>query len=540
MEIFDDLVQELKEEQLLEETVIEEIEKSDSEILSVKNPKDTSVNSNQQKVEKTSMPEESGLSVDPSSANEGIFANETEQSKDFSPEETDKSEYFCKRAIEEVSFLQMVEVVLSGVEREQLKVVSKPYDDLKVKKLLHEFIQISKENNLAKQADYEFQLLKETENWYQALSERDRTISIGHLRRFCENTRPALSSSALVSLSRFYRNSPFSEGIRNKFDLIITRVFSKDVGSEKREFVFSRQEIIDHISGLYAEWKCVSLYSTEDDNPEILGIISQFEKFIAEAEKAESFKELVNSSYFDRLRKFKRSTNENFYVPGVVAVAIECNIRVGNSYVKLIEMEREKQNSQKLDEQYGQIIDKVVSDVTSKTLQLVDILEEKGIHADAQSDQNKTKKAKRKTATGEKGSLLENFSNLFNTSKLFKVNRWLLILAGITVIVTFGLYSWVEFAGETPEKPKNVVVLNFKGTELEKNLKAPRISNGILYAVVNENWAGLSKEEKEKVVSQAVSFGIKEKAPKVHLFNKEGKTVGAGTKEKVFVREDKQ
>ena len=535
MEIFDDLVQELKEEQLLEETVIEN---SESETAIKKDPKDKAVNAPNQ-IEKKSIPVQSTKPGGKTLEKNKVFAKNSTVLNNNSAQKVNKSEYFCKRAMEEVSFLQMVEVVLSGVEREQMKAVSKPFDDLRVKKLLHEFVQISKENDLAKQADYEFQLLKETENWYQALSARDKVISIGHLRRFCETTRPALSSSALVSLSRFYRNSPFSEGIRNKFDLIITRVFSKDVGSEKRDFIFSRQEIIDHISGLYAEWECIPLYSTDENDPNILKIISTFEEFIAEAESAESFNELVNSKFFDRLRKFKRSTNENFYIPGVVAVAVECNIRVGNSYVKLIELEREKQNSQKLNEQYGQIIDKVVSDVTSKTLQLVDILEEKGAHSD-NADQNKSKKAKKEKTFGIEGSVFDNFSNLFKKDRLFKVNKWLLILAGLTIIATFGLYSWVEFSGTTQEKPENVVVLNFKGTELEKTLKAPRVSNGVLYAVVNENWAGLSKEEKEKVVSQAVSFGKKEKAPKVHLFNKEGKTVGAGTEEKVFVREVKE
>ena len=41
-------------------------------------------------------------------------------------------EYFRKRAIDEVAGLQMVDHVLSGVEREQMKLIPKPFDDIPV------------------------------------------------------------------------------------------------------------------------------------------------------------------------------------------------------------------------------------------------------------------------------------------------------------------------------------------------------------------------------------------------------------------------
>lgn len=517
MEIFDDLVKELKEEQLLEETVIEEIGKSDDK-----------------KSVESETSDRTNISINKES-DPDINLKSKPHSPNKKSENLSKAEFFCKRAVKEVAFLQMVEVVLSGVEREQMKVVSMPFDDLRVKKLLHEFVQVSKENDLEKQTSLEFQLLKETENWYTSLSNRDKSITIGHLRRFCETTRPALSSSALVSLSKFYRNSPFSEHIRNKFDLIITRVFSKDVGSEKREFIFTRQELIDHVTGLYTEWESVPMYSTRADDPEILAIVANFEEFISEAEKADSFDILVKSTYFDRLRKFKKSTNENFYAPMVVAAAVECNIRVGNSYVDLIEKERERVNSQKLDEKYGLIIDKVVSDVTSKTLQLVDILEEKDAHPGRKSRKNNEKK---KTKSFAKSPNFEKLTAKIKENNFLKVNKWLLILAGILFVIAIGVYSFVDFSEPVSEtSSSNVVILNLKGNELEKYLKAPRVSNGVLYAVVNDNWNGLKKTEKEKILNKTVAFSKKEDISKVHLFNKEGKTVGAAEGEKVFVRD---
>jgi len=59
------------------------------------------------------------------------------------------------------------------------------------------------ETNTTEHAQAEFRLMQETENWYSALSHRDKYITVAHLRRYCETSRPALSAQALISLARF-------------------------------------------------------------------------------------------------------------------------------------------------------------------------------------------------------------------------------------------------------------------------------------------------------------------------------------------------
>ncbi len=104
----------------------------------------------------------------------------------------------------------MVEHVLSGIEREYMKIVPSSYDDLRAKTALHKFLQVQGDSTTTEYAEAEFHLMRETEAWSSALSARDSKISVANLRRFCENSRPILSSQALLGLGRFYRNSAFS------------------------------------------------------------------------------------------------------------------------------------------------------------------------------------------------------------------------------------------------------------------------------------------------------------------------------------------
>src|SRR4026209_521634 len=126
--------------------------------------------------------------------------------------------------------------------------------------------------------------MRETEAWSSALSGRDRKISVANLRRFCENSRPVLSSQALIALARYYRNSAFSEQTRAKFDFVMTRLFSREIEGAKRKVLFGRAEMIGHIKTLYANWASVALYSTDDVSLKARAIVAGFEDRVAEAE----------------------------------------------------------------------------------------------------------------------------------------------------------------------------------------------------------------------------------------------------------------
>src|SRR5688572_17916894 len=206
MNVFEDLIEELKDEKLLEETVIGRNAVS------------------------------AGMPARPATIQFGSAAQRadivdrsmTEAAEKVEESAIDRIEARKKRVMEEVSSLQMVEHVLSGIEREQIKKAPEAFDDLSVKKALHRFLQVSGDPDSEEFASAEFALMQEIEDWFSALAARDSGLSVANVRRFCENSRPVLSSQALIALARFYRNSPFSEPVRGKFDFVITRLFSRE------------------------------------------------------------------------------------------------------------------------------------------------------------------------------------------------------------------------------------------------------------------------------------------------------------------------
>ncbi len=452
MNIFEDLIDELKEENLIEQTVIETSRAEEAEASENRRVEAESESAN--KADNSSAVQESPQPENPS-AEDFSHPEETNQATateefSFEPIENsaetasekvveptiNESEFYRQKATEEVSFLQMVEAVFAGIEREQLKVVPRPFDDLSVKKVLHSFLQVSNDANSPEYSAAEFQLLRETESWYSSLSLRDMRIMTAHLRRYCETSRPPLSSPALVALARFYRNSPFTEQIRSKFDLVVTRLFSKEIGANQREMVFSREELFTHLSELYADWSSVPLYSTEENDGEISQAAQEFENFTAEAEAAESFDELINGNFFNRLRIFKESCHEDFYAPAVAAAGIECNIRVGNRYVELLEQEKVTGNIADLESRYGLSHDQAISEATGKTLALAELLKQKTappktieeknivvIEPIAKTPTKKPEKVKEKQSDGA-----------------IKSKKWILSIAAIATIIIAAIY----------------------------------------------------------------------------------------------------
>lgn len=465
----------------------------------------------------------------------------------------DEKEFYRKRAMEEVSGLQMVEHILTGVEREQNKTATAIHNDIAVKKALHDFLQVSEDVKSAEHAEAEFQLLQETQAWCSALSQRDKRISVAHLRRYCETTKPPLSSQALISLARFYRNLPYTESVRSKYDLVVTRLFSKDIGGDKRVMVFTREELIKHTAELYAEWSSIPLYAVVEDESKTVSIALKFEEFIAEAERAESFDELINSDFFNRLRLFKTSTDEVFFAPLIMATTIESNIRIGNKYVDLIEIEREKSSPDSLREKYDFLNEQAISDSTSKTLQLINLLNEKENKENKESKpvELKLKKTVKKAVPEKIAPAVksaktvneiktENKPNRTETEKksknqLFAVNKWLLSAAVITTLLSFGLYFWVNYGADEPNLSTNVKNVNLENSTVKNYVTTARISGDTFYGVTAPTWDSLSLEKKEELIKKIFTFGAQKGYSKVHLLNSEGKAVGYATPEKAEV-----
>lgn len=174
MNIFEKLIDELKEENLLEETVIENNGNYKSN-----NKMPLSVDVRQETTEEILNDDDNqtGFEFKPSTAEDVITDKKSESltaDNELAGELPNTVEFFYRRAKEEVASLQMVELILSGVERDQMKIVPKIFDDLAVKTALHRFGKVTEDADSPRQSQAEFELMQKTENWYSALSQRDK------------------------------------------------------------------------------------------------------------------------------------------------------------------------------------------------------------------------------------------------------------------------------------------------------------------------------------------------------------------------------
>lgn len=531
MNVFEDLIGELKNENLLEDTIIDVPAKNGGKPTAAQ-AEDVPVSA---QLLDLNDDQQSGGDYNLQVIEEQVI---NEPSDD--PAAADPQEFYRKRAMDEVSSLQMVEHVLSGVEREQMRVMPRTFDDLTVKKCLHSFLQALNDPEAGDHTQIEFQLMQETESWCSALALRDADVTAAHLRRFCENSRPALSSQALISLAKFYRNLPYSEAVRNKFDFVVTRLFSKEIAGEKRYMIFGREEMVGHFKTFYAEWSSISLYDSDGDDSESLVAALGYEDFISEAERATSFDDLIRTQFFDRIRKFKEDANEMFFAPIITAAAVECNIRVGNRIVDLLDVERGKADVEQIYEKYGTTQDQVVSDATSRTTELADLLRERYQELEEEEEageevefaplftpeqKEKTKEVKTVDAGGLKRSLLG-------------VNKWLLGATLIIVTACVGLYIWSErFAGESDKSSDSgVVAFNLEGSSLNEHLKTARVSGEVFYGITGESWDGLSKDKKEEFVQKIVAIGSEKGFKKVQLTDTKGKVVASASTDESGVK----
>ncbi|HEV7700418.1 MAG TPA: hypothetical protein VGO43_09340, partial [Pyrinomonadaceae bacterium] len=423
------------------------------------------------------------------------------------------SEFFKKRAIAEVSGLQMVEHVLTGVEREYMKVKPNTFDDFNAKMGLNKFLQVadgpadSEEHKAA-----EFALMQETESWGIALSERDRGISVSSLRQYCENTRPALSSQALLSLCRFYRNLPFSEAVRAKYDFLITRLFSRPSAGDKRVCLFTRDEATGHLKTLYQDWSSVPIYTAdEDDGSQMILAALSFDELAQESENAGSFDQLIESDFFGRLRMFKESISETFFAPLVAVAAIEANVRIGNAYVKLIAAERERMDADSIQAKYGGFDHESVSDATARTLELVDLLKAPTFDAaedpkesaqnhiaeviEHRNDVRRRDDVKQDDLPAEPSFISGLMANAFS------VNKWFLTAAIALIAASAGLYIWANYVVD--ETPSTVGIKTVTDTPLfREHIKSAKVSNEILYGLLLPTWESLPKEKRQEYVQK--------------------------------------
>lgn len=528
MNVFEDLIEELKEENLLERTITELANEAEQDDLFTSSPP---AFENGQAFHQLPEPAEDIL-------NETILETSHEATSETSatsyveaePQQAETTpdvpeikkpqsprEFLRKRAMEEVTSLQMVEHVLSGVEREHMRKAPEPFDDLEVKKALHKFLQLTDNPKSQECSDAEFGLLQETQKWYSVLAERDTAISPANIRRFCENSRPALSSQALIALARFYRNSPFSEAIRGKFDFVMTRLFTREIDDEKRRLLFERRDMVGHIKTLYDNWSSINLFSTDENESDFAQAIARLREFAEEAESAPGLDELLKTKIFDRIREYKEELGEMFFVSDVLAEAIDTNIRIGNRFLRLADEVRYNVNLAKLEEKYGTTLDQLVSDTTGKTVLFSELFDTAELDLeDALPEREFNRRATDKIEEPVRGRFSFDIAG---------VNKWLLAATIIVVMISAGIYFWADRYDHESTAAEAAATVELDGSDLAQFLVGARSTEQTLYGMTQPSWDTLSEAEKMDFLKRAAAFADKRGLKRVNLLNKKGRTV---------------
>lgn len=537
MNVFEDLIVELKQENLLERTVIEEQRFAEENLRYLDETEVPNVEFESPSI----IPEESDLDVvQVETEDYDAHLHDTVVPEVKQPESQvhkkprNGQEFYRKRAMSEVSNLQMVEHVLTGVEREYMKIRPRIFDDFAAKKALNNFLQVTEDENSTEHKEAEFKLMSETEAWCTALSERDREILVSNLRQYCENSRPPLSSQALVALARFYRNLPYSDAVRSKFDFVITRLFSRPIANEMRTAFFTRDETLAHIQTLYRDWSSIAFYGDDDDGSRAMLAALSFEDLAIEAENAGSFDQLIEKDFFGRVRIFKDSIGEMFYAPNVLAAAIDANVRIGNAYVKLIDLERQRMDAESIHNKYGDLHDDTVSEGVGRTLELVELLRapiNQSVEAEEEPYEERETEIREPlhevvvAVEPAPARELPPFVQKL-VEQVRSMNRFIAFGSAILIALSIGIYVYANFFAAEKGGTSEVRVVGIEDPLYRDYVESARVSNETLYGLLLPTWENLSKEKKQEILQKLYQDGKSKGYSQVNLINKDGKPAG--------------
>jgi hypothetical protein len=289
------------------------------------------------------------IKTEPVSGNNHQISLEYQPNFEAETKKTDTVEDY-KKTIFEISSLKTIEQLFFGVEQDQLKINSIPYDTVAINMALLGFQKGSVED--------EEKVYSEIENWQSYLLDRDEQISLKDLRVYCETTTPRLSSRALLTLAEFYQNVS-----RSKFEMLLTRTFSQeDEESERRHLYCDNEEITHHLKEI----------CTEVVGENVEGKMSLLKKFGEDLEEFESINGMLATDYFGRYQLFKQELSDLFYDPRILGLIVQNNVLIGNHFVTLVEKERAAGSRSNIfnKESFGIVFEESISEVVCKTFNL--------------------------------------------------------------------------------------------------------------------------------------------------------------------------
>jgi hypothetical protein len=499
MNVFEDLVIELKEENLLEEIFFE-------------NP---SANGNVQ----SSGADYSGeASIDGHSFGNGSFA---------SPEAVRTG------LSQQIASMELVELVLSAVENANGK-QNQPYDVLAVKKAFHRYSQMASDPESEDAFDSETEILAAIESWQHDLALRDEKIGVPAFRGYVESANPPLGPQALFAMVRFYRSLPISAVTIGKFDFVVTRLFSKFVDGERREMICSQQDAVKYLTQRYTDWSVDNFRSLPADDAKIAVPVSTFADIAAEAESASNFADLGKSKLFERLAELKEKTGASMFVPRVIAAAVDSNLRVAAHVIDLLDRERERHGagiSSRLSEvDFGRLSDAVARTFNASSGDLVD-----GDALELRSSTDAVAEKIRVDSPAGGKSRRSKKSETGSRSTIFGVNRWLLLATILTVVVSLGVYVWADRFADEPAKTEAAKVIDLEKPELKRYLTTSKLSGAMLYAVVTPAFEEMAVDVQREYLKSLYQYGGQKGYSKVTLMNGRGRNIGYADAERLEI-----
>jgi hypothetical protein len=510
MNVFEDLIVELKEENLLEETVIDH--------------SGLKINGNGKSSFAVSMSEfSSDFELDAPSFEPQKSATASSSGSHVKP----KPEVIQRRLSEKTSALQFVEYVLTAVEANFTGTSNTPFDDLSIKKAFHLFEQACSAPESDEYFEAESALTTRLESWEETLAERDSLIPVDALRRYTETANPPLSPQTLFALIRFYRQIAPSEITRAKFDFVTTRLFSKFVDGERRDLLCSRSEIVRHLNQRFSDWSGGLYKRTDADDPNTALLLLGLDDFIAEGAGASDLGEMVANNLFERICEFKESTGELFMIPEVSAAAIECNVTLANKVIELLSVENQRKKAIRIDSG-------VLSNAVARTIDIGS-----ASYDNSPDSEREFKSASARTTTKQKEKPAVKPRPAKTAAKsgstLFGINRWLLLTSILTILASTGIYTWSEYFAAAEEVSTSAVkTADFEKAELKQYFKMPpRISGNMLYAIVSVDYEKLDADAQREYLQKLLQAGSTRGYNRVSLVNIKGKDVGYASAERI-------
>ena len=431
------------------------------------------------------------------------------------PEERNRQKL---RAEDEFASVQLIESLLDGVLEDPSRSESSTTHAADARKALASLRQLSVEPNATGFSHSITELTKAVNAWRSALEQRDARIEAGRLRLYCENSHPPLSAKSLIELAGLYRRALFSDQTRDKFDFVMTRLFTCEGNSVKREMRFPRAESIDQIKKLYKKWDISSVEHSGSDRDKIFEAAAKFGAFAARVDAAPTFADLFRSDIPSSIRELKKSLGETIFEPEIMASVMDCNVRIGNRFVEIAALEKQSYGSDAVSAKYGDGYDEIATESAVRTLRLAELLESPDLKPEETVAPIEIKAEEKVRPPSED-------RQRSRTGLLRGVNKWLL---AVTILVVVGgvaaffliKVDTVQQTGLVSAKPADI-----SNTEFEKYFSDARTTESTLYVSADPEWDVLTADEKKKVLKSAFEQATKKGMRNVRVLNKDGKGI---------------